>query len=496
MISLLALATGAPALGLEPPGDLPERVYLRTATASFNAWWYVVIRDGRLWIKPNEETGSLPPGAWQLLGETGLPEGAGLDRFDPPAEIVAISADGAHLHALSSDGVFYRGSDLRRKGASHSLRWTDRWGWPLARGPGLTEGGWRRGSWSVSDAHPFNVKVYEDVLGIEHSVGLGVAHVYRLDPTGTQIHYNDWWLPADWSRQLCGPQRGTVQIAALSASASTLLALDVEGRLWTRLWDHDTSCENDLLTCSYVLDGPAGTTRALPAEGWVQQPGVPDGRLTTSASIHQDGVGNTARVLRVEAVREGGEGVGFWQKRIDAQRWRWVQTQQLTGIPLDVRGPAGGLLPADRHLRGELSRQDVDEVLQIDVLDFNLICSPARVRLGLGGAPLTVGGEPIELALHHVHAQIGQIRPDDWAEQGLAGTIRGALLLDRDWSLIDDPDARALAQALFEDRRVLVFEGEATRDRIALQELRRGSLLRFPRAEKGRRGELFGLVAD
>ena len=57
---------------------------------------------------------------------------------------------------------------------------------------------------------PFGVAHYEDGNGKEHGVGLGVAHLYLLDPDGQRLYFNDWWLPADFSRQLCGPRRGTL----------------------------------------------------------------------------------------------------------------------------------------------------------------------------------------------------------------------------------------------------------------------------------------------
>ncbi len=329
---------------------------------------------------------------------------------------------------------------------------------------------------------------YTDLAGNEHSVGLGVAHLYRLHADGLHIHWSDWWLPADWSRQVCPPERGALELVSLSASASTLFVLAANGRLFTRLWDYDTSCENDLFTCSYLVDGPAGTTRALPAEPWLQQPPVPEGQLTTALSIHQDGQGNAARVLRVEAQR--GRSTGFWEKRIDAEEWAWVETgAPLVGALVDLSEAPEPVEPEDHWLSATLTGEDLDGTWEIELTDFHLFCSPATARVHLDG-------EVLELPWHHVHAQEEEIRPDDWADQGQTGTIRGALLLwDADWEALSD-EAMDQAEVLFGEREVLVFEGQAGRESLDLWELRKGSAFRFPREEKGDKGELFRILVD
>jgi hypothetical protein len=475
------------------PADLPDRVHFRTRTESFNSHWYVALRDGRIWVKPNEEIGLRPPGHWALLGDTGLPEGPGLVRWEPPEAVAELSADGCHLHALSTDGVFYRGTDLRRD-VHRAFQWTDRWGWPMARGEGLTAGFSTARGWDVSDSHPFDVDHYEDVLGIEHSVGLGVAHVYRLSPDGTRIHYNDWWLPADWSRQVCGPQRGAFRAASISASGSTLFVVGEDGALYTRLFDFDTAGENDLLTYSYVLDGPAGTTRALPAEPWARQPDITGGAITDRITIFQDGEGNAARVLRVEG--RLGEATGFFHKHLRDHEWRFHET----GLPLQGRSVGGEPVVEARTrgaaLTGTLRREDLDVSLGVEVLDFDLVCSPATVRLTFDGRSLTAGGEPLTLVLHHVHAMVDEVRPVDYGDQGQPARIRGALLVPPDVARIDDPAAREAVAALVGAREVIDLEGEAWVDGLDLGEIVRGTPFRVPFGEKGTKGRRFTLVAD
>ncbi len=492
---LLALASCGGALDIPAPDDLPERVWFRDATESFNRDWYVALRDGRIWVKPNLETGEREPGDWELLGNSGLPEGGGLVRHGEPEAIASISADGCWLHALSSDGALYRGSDLR-SGLNGWFQWKDRWGWPAGRGDGLTLDEPVERGWSVSDSHPFDVDHYTDVFGQDHSVGLGVAHVYRASPDGTRIHFNDWWLPEDWSRQVCAPQRGASRILSLSASASTLFVLTEDGDLYTRLWDFDTAGENDTLTYSYLEDDVSRSVRGLPAEPWLLQPAIEEGRITDRITIFQDGEGNDARVLRVEGTLDGSR--GLFEKRIDADSWSFVETgQSLRGAFLDVRAPTE-LAPTPRSitLTGAIGRQDSGVELALELQDYNLFCSPSTVRLLHDGEPLTVDGAPLELELHHVHAMLDEVRDQDWWQQGDWAPVRGALLIPDAIARIDDAEARAAALELLGDREVVNFRGDANTDGLDLGEIPRGDAFHVPRSEKGRQGALFWLWTD
>jgi hypothetical protein len=96
---------------------LPERVDVKTSTASFAAKHELAVHEGRIWWR------DLPGGAartWVLLPPDGLPVGhggrleklkkaAGLSssRFEPPARIDAISADGDNLVAWGPSGRVY-----------------------------------------------------------------------------------------------------------------------------------------------------------------------------------------------------------------------------------------------------------------------------------------------------------------------------------------------------------------------------------------------------
>lgn len=452
--------------------DLPARVVFRSKFTSFNRRWVVALHEGLIWVKPNDEAGQ-PPGDWRLLG-TGLPAGADVRRFEPPTEIVELSADGTWLHALSSAGVFYRGTDFT--GDVHaSFTWSDAWGHPGATGPGITTEFPTTFGWSVSDSQASGVHHYEDRLGTVHSVGLGVAHLYRLGPDGRTLIFNDWWLPADWSRQICLPERGTFPAQNVSASASTVFVVGPSGELYTRLYDFDTGGENNTLVYSFLISTPTGDTRALPAENWLRQPDITDGWITSRITIFQDGQGNAARVLRVEGVRDGRG--GFFHKRISDPTWSFEETgHRVCGPFLNApdRLPPEPRDPDDHPLIGTLTRSPTfgtGASITIE-LGFNLMCSPAEVFFIMDGRVITAGGAPLTFPFHHVHDLILETRPREYWLQGLPATIRAALLVpDGALTLVDDPGDRELLGRLFEDRRVVNFQGTATPWQLDLTEM-------------------------
>jgi len=486
-----SIACAAPALQVARPGDLPERVLFRTATEDFNREWYVALRDGRIWVKPNPESGQYQ-GDWQLLGESGLPSGCGLVNFAPPERIAEISVDGIHLMALSSDGIFYRAENSTQDIRSW-IQWEDRWGWPAGTGNGLTAEFTTARGWSVGDSNTLGVEYYTDIRGTEHNVRAGVAHLYRLSPDGRRIHYNDWWLPNDWSRETCGPERGTFVADNISVSASTIFVIGSGGAMYTRLWDFDISGESDLLTYSYIHEGGDDNVRALPAEDWKRQPDV-DGLVTRTIAIFQTGKGNSARGLRVEGMRDGHS--GFFFKNLDDADWQFEATDRPISAPI-LAGPTDPVVSDDSTLRGALRRENVDGELTLEIADFNLMCSPASVFLLDGDQVVTAnGGQPLVLPLHHVHAMLSTTRPTWFWAKRTDAQIRGALLIPDAVNQIDDPDVKARVLALVGERQVINLAGNANYDHIELQEIPITTPFLVQLKEKGTPFYLFSLKAS
>lgn len=461
------------------PDGLPEHVYLKTSTESFNSDWYFVINDGLIWVKPNEWSGERDPADWTLLGKTGVPDGRKLDNWGEPGEIIEISADGCHLHALSSDGHLYRGTDMRHN-VVNNVNWTDAWGWPYASGDGLSlEIGLK---WAVSDSHPFDVDHYEDIFNYEHSVGAGVAHIYRISKD--YIEFNDWWLPNDWSRKICVPN--TPQ--NISVSASTIFIIDEYGDLWTRLYDFDTAGENNLLTYSYLEEDVSRSVRGLPAESWKKQP-PPEGFYTDLITIFQNGEGNSARTLRVEGMVDGK--VGYYEKPIFSDVWEFFETNNnLKGNEIHSDGLGDG--KRGEYLDLTLSKQDSSSHFKAHMIDWDLFCSPATLLLRYQGDIITSNNTPLEFTFFHVHSMVDYFRSTNYWEEGTKSEIRGALLIPNTDG-IDNKEAKTALEDFFEGREVINFVGEALIDQLELVEIEKGDWFQVPRSQKGKKNSLYAL---
>jgi len=454
-----------------PPNDeLPDQVYFRTAKQSFNKQWYVALKDGCIYFKPNELMGQAP-GQWQKVGSTGLPSGINIVRYPAPTTIVEISADGTWLHALSDRGVFYRGTNFEDNPGGLLFSWTDKWGHPSGEGSGMVQEWPTTHGWSVSDSQPPGVREYTDANGSVHSVGNGVAHLYRLGPEGRTIFYNDWWLPNDWSRQFCLPNQGTFTAENLSVSGSTTFIISRQGEMYTRLWDFDTGGEDDLLEYSYIKSNDK--VRFLPAEPWQRQPDITDGLITRTITIFQTGIGNAARGLRVEGVKDGV--TGFFHKNIYDAQWSFQETGLSVCGPFMNAPAEPPSAPAGIHMRGNLSHNGT---LEIELLDFDMVCSPARLRFYHDGALVTALGRPIELQFHHVFGMSGPaltmpVRPTEFWLTGAPALIRAAIIPPSADTLqtLDDAGARAAISQFFGSKAVINFKGSATLTRIQMEEI-------------------------
>jgi len=447
-------------------GPLPSDVLLKTASQTFNRRWQLALRDGRLHVRAQDGASD-----WRLLGD-GLPDGD-LPRFGRPTFIDALTADGIHLQVVDDRGVLYRADNLTEDVDGPNFHWTDEWGGAGADGPGLElDMPLHPFGFAVSDSHPLGVASYEDIRGIEHSVGLGVAHLYRLSDDGARLHFNDWWLPPDWSRQVCGPEHGTLRMAALSASASTLFVRTVDGRLFTRLYDLDTSGENDLLTYSFVIVGPSGTTRALPAEPW-REHAAPDAPLTTALTILQTGEGNAARTLRIEGIDDDGR-VGVFEKGIDDAAWTFVATDGPLLRPLLTPVPTqeARVQPPTTTLQGQLSRGS--RSVDVELVDFHLHCSPTSLQFRIDGDVVMADGAPFALQLHTVHKMpddLDAVRAYDYADRGGDAPVQAALVSPASVHDVDDAAHRARLVELLADKRVVNFKGQASRTAATLVEI-------------------------
>jgi hypothetical protein len=372
------------ALLLLAPPVLPDRIAVKTPTRSFTASHYLALEDGRLWWRANPETTGRKE-TWSLVPPDGLPIGTGRleavkelianvtggpDSFVRPTRLVELTADGDNVIVVGDDGtVFYA--------KLPGLEWTNVWG-PAGFKKPLKIDFLHRGLAISHRKGP-----YEDIDGNSHPVTVGVTTFYALSGDGRTLSYTDPWLPANFGHQLCLPLHGQWVGAGLSASASTIFVIDSAGRGFTRLADFDTIGLDPTMVYSWEREKRSGlkaVIRSLPPEDWVAQPPLP-GKATNRITVLQTGPGNAARELRVE-----GEG-GYYRKAIRAPAWEFVQTgEKATGVWADPPAIPPAPEPAP-VLRGLL--KDID----LELRDFDVHCSPAKVRM-------TKGKEVLDLELH------------------------------------------------------------------------------------------------
>lgn len=386
--------------------SLPERIVIDTPTAAAAATHDVAVHDGLLWWRKHGAT------AWSLIPPDGLPAPRGrLESlkeltqdlplapapFRRPARIERISADGDNLVAVSPDGRVYYVK-------LSTLDWVDVWGPAPLAAPLSVKG---------LDAFAMSHRKipYEDLDGNPHPVSAGVTTLYALKGGGTQLVYADPWLPPNFDRVLCLPERGTFVATALAASASTVFVIDDTGRMFTRLVDFDIHGDNPALPYSYtreVRSGPKQVVRTLPAPDWVMQPPIP-GKHTLRIGLEQTGSTNADRELRVE-----GQG-GWWKKRLTDAHWTFVKGE------LASPGTAGSTVrigPPERSPKVDqtLTATDAWPGTRVTLEQWNPLCPPARLRIAAQGENVL-----FELPFHY-----GLSQGDDDSR-----VLEGALLLPR-----------------------------------------------------------------
>jgi hypothetical protein len=378
---------GLPATWAEaPPGLLPERVFLRTSSETFNRRYEFARRKGSIYGRARGG------GTWRELPLPACFAG----------RVASISVDDDELIALDTARRVYT-MDNALKDAS-LFNWTARWGTPFWLGSGYSLPAVNAWSWSV--VSPLEDETWTDPAGNRTRIGSGkVSHIWGLRPGGQRLTFWDPWLPPDESYEMCGPHRGRFRAVNLSSSGSFVFVVGRRGDLFTRLYDFDLSGHDPVFFQYSYADQRGkgdGSPIQLPAARWVEQPKVP-GTITSAISIHKVGKGTIHRILRVEGARDGV--TGYWERDAASPKSRgWAF--HASGRPLTrarLGNPrrdtsARGLGPGEDGLY-RMRRAG----MTAELLDFNVYCSPARLRIREGGAVR-------ELRLHHIDGLRQQAR--------------------------------------------------------------------------------------
>ncbi len=349
---------------------LPRIVHLRGRTETYSADHYFAIRDGRIYLKPNlEVTGVDEP--WRALLMPRCLDG----------EVTEISADGYVLLALNAQREIYT-LDLYHTDIGISP-WTRRWGPFFWTDLGASIPADVR-DWAASELHSGVDEYFVDGGGRQQKPW-GILTVYLLRGNGRRITYLDPWLPSDESREVCPPERGTVVMAGLSGSGSTVMVITADGEIYTRLYEFDVSGANSVLL-DYAWrdqDGVEAPLIQLPAPDWIHHPRVP-GAVTDRISLRKLSPGTEHRVMRVEGHDASGNG-GYWEKDLadtGASAWHFVMTgEPLLGRALPLP-PTAAPEPEDQVYTGTIDGYPAS------LTGFNPYCSPTTLRVDIDGAAL------------------------------------------------------------------------------------------------------------
>lgn len=441
---------GNPAKAGDPPvapASLPDRVDFRGPRQTFNRRYEFVVARGTIWYRSHAEvTGIHEP--WAKLDVPTCFDGT----------VQSISADDDEMVVVGKDRWIYTLDGIL--GDPAYFTWTLRWGPPFWTGSGRRLPLHIR-AWSWSVVSQIEDRTWRDDAGNDHPVGdFKVSHIWTLGRDGRRLTYLDPWLPRDTSYEMCSPHRGRFRSVGMSASGSTVFVIGRRGDMFTRLYDFDISGA-DSVFFDYAYENQRGRQDPaiqLPSPAWQEQPKIP-GVVTDRISIHKVGTRSLHRTLRVEGRRKGR--TGYWHKDITARRWRFTPT----GEPLRgsiLRNPA-----RDTSSRGLLRSEDRRYVgasgsARITVPDFNVYCSPARVRVWLGT------NERFSLRLHTVDAirQDTRGRGLDAEPRLVQGTIEVPARLRRS----KDPDIRSFLESLGPSGRFVDADIDATLSRLEFRD--------------------------
>ena len=316
-------------------GFLPENVYIKTATQTFNKDYQFVLVDGRIYYKgrfPGSE-----PERWSLLQGTGKPFHF-RNKFRVPDRITEISGDVDSLLAFDDRGKMYELYFERTTIRRHNL-WYDDMGFPAKKQLTINNITENCRSWAVGTRRS-EILWYEDIFGNQHHYGsMGIETFYFLTEDGRSIRFTDSGLPADFSRTILLPERGRFIARKMSASGSTLMLINDAGEIYTRLIDFDTmGCDPMFYKYTYREEKQPYrgdeyksnfTAWGLPNEDWAKQPEIKlsgKAKITHHITILQTGRGNFARELRVGGLSPEGK-PGYYFKNLTDTEWQFRETE-------------------------------------------------------------------------------------------------------------------------------------------------------------------------
>jgi len=453
-------------------GQMPDKVYIKTATQTFNKDYQFILADGRIFYK--SRTGAKGPAEWEPL-ETGLPYSK-IGKFKTPKRVIALAGDVDSILAMDEDGKIYE-YYFERTTIRRHLTWYHVMGFPTKGQLALNRTTGNSRAWTAGTRRS-EVLWYEDIFGNQHHYGsMGIETYYMMNEEGDTIRFSDSGLPADLSRSMPLPERGAFIARNISASASTLFVINDAGEMYTRLIDFDTMGGDPMFfRYSYKNEkqpykGTQYITNfnewGLPNEEWTKQPAIPlsgQARITRHITIFQTGQGNNARELRVGGLSPEGK-TGFYYKNLKDTEWQFTEMPMhfaeesfldTTVDPTTLRRPKQEI-----EYNGSVKLPEGNE-MALSIPDFMMSDGDCTLKF-------TLGSETADIKMYPVEIWSYMYRLDP----GMDGTPK---LFFVTFSLEDldkqnlSPEFKTVIETLFKDKNLELFacRAEATKDLICI----------------------------
>ena len=384
--------------------QLPENVYLKNTQQGISYEYYYGLKDGKVWIKPNESTTGIK-GEWKLFDGTGVPSGKDVPSFKHGDKIVEFSTDGTMIVAVSNTGRFY----LWQPTIKENTTWEEVTGAPFedalylpknktwSFGFSVLRAPWKR----LTPMHDI-VTYWEDIDGNKTQFGL-TATIYVVSPDGQKIYFTDTGLPTTFNRAFTSPERGAFIIENISAAASTVFVINETGKMYTRMCDAEIQGGGPALKFTYKRGKRTKddeivpimeATRSLPLPDWRQLEPISEVlddpmkqvAITRNITIIQTGEGNAARELRIQGRNSAGQ-YGYYFKKIFDSSWNFKITNEHFSDEIIIKNylqEARKGRKLDKTYAGRLE-QIFASSLQIELADFYYFNSPATLRVHVKG---------------------------------------------------------------------------------------------------------------
>lgn len=408
-------------LALAQAQHLPQEVLVKTPTQTIDSEFEYVISEGKLYYRnraesfltgtrkwtlpfiprttdrPNPKMPAIPEtNDWQLFQGDGLPDST---HHLSQSKLVKVMADADEVAVFDEQG---RGWWFRHRTSYLKWpmgQWLDSYGQPVDVPFVIPSEYWPAPAIALGRRNE-DVKYFEDAQGHEHHWGtFPISSHYVLSKDRRHIYLLDPGIPLDFRYELCPPWKGQKKISALDASGATMMAMDEDGMVLTRLEDFDTNGMDSMLFL-YSYDGPNKNGKSpdgqSPKSRWAPYHlnrkdqwqhhawNLPSGaKISTTISIFTTGQGNASRLLRVYGINELGQH-GVFQKMLSDSQWSFLPSAEHLPISDDQFFEPKSQIPngtnfATKNFSGQIKWKDQDYT--IEVTDFHQGCTDTTVKI-------------------------------------------------------------------------------------------------------------------